>query len=80
MDLRKRREQLGLTRSQLAALLGVSVPLVGAWERSEHIPTDEHIRRLAQILGVTSETLRREIAESRTAFVKAAATAVASQS
>ena len=79
MDLRNRREQLGLTRSQMAALLGVSVPLVGAWERSEHLPTGEHVQRLAQILGVATETLRKEIEASRSAYVEAAATAVATR-
>jgi transcriptional regulator with XRE-family HTH domain len=77
MDLRTRREQGGLSRSQLAALVGVSVPMLGAWERSEHLPTDNHLERLAEILGVDSEILRREIEASRTAFVQAAATAVA---
>ncbi len=66
--LKARRKQLGLSRSELGALLGVSGSQVGYWERSELVPPGEYITQLAEILGVSSETLDRELAANRERF------------
>ena len=53
-ELRKRRQQLGLTQAQLATDLGVTVTTVARWERGERA-ISEPIARLLEML-VTERT------------------------
>lgn len=52
------REKKGLSTSDLAAMLGVSVLEVERWERGE-LPDSEHLLRLAEILDVSVEDILR---------------------
>ena len=52
-----RREQLGLTQSQLAGLLGLSAKAVSKWENGRSMPTVKTMRRLASLFGVSVEEL-----------------------
>jgi transcriptional regulator with XRE-family HTH domain len=46
----KRRKDLGLDQAELAALVGVSRPLVSKWERDISVPDVVQAVRLAQVL------------------------------
>jgi transcriptional regulator with XRE-family HTH domain len=51
-ELRKRREDLGLTQEQLATALGVAPNTVARWERSE--------RAIPPYLSLALQTVERE--------------------
>lgn len=55
--LRQRREELGLTRSQLGALLGVSPSAVSNYETGVSFPKEEVLLRLFDALGTDPNTL-----------------------
>jgi transcriptional regulator with XRE-family HTH domain len=52
-----RRQALRLTRSQLAAAVGVSQHAVVAWELGNRAPGSQQLPRLAAALGVETSTL-----------------------
>lgn len=55
--MRRRRESLGLTRAELARLLGESESRLGNWERGEHEPRPGAIAKVARGLDVSSDYL-----------------------
>lgn len=55
--LRETRERRGLTQAKLAALMGVTRPLIAQWETSFRHPSIETLQRLAKVLGVSYEWL-----------------------
>lgn len=48
--LRARREALGLTQVELAALVGVSQATISGWERGEYCPARRHEAGLTRAL------------------------------
>jgi len=55
--MRARREELGMSRAQLAALLGVTLSAVGNYEKSISFPREEIILRLFDCLQTDPNTL-----------------------
>lgn len=56
-NLRAARERVGMSQQELADKLGVKRQDVGHWESGRHLPRLPVARRLAQVLGVTLESL-----------------------
>jgi transcriptional regulator with XRE-family HTH domain len=55
--LRVARERLGLSRADLAARVGLSVPTLWAWERGKTQPRGKNLRLVTQLLNLTAEDL-----------------------
>ena len=58
-QMRRRREELGLSRSELAQRLGVSVSAVGNYETGVSAPKEEVLLRLFNALEVDPNYLYR---------------------
>ena len=58
--IKKRREALGLTQTQIADRLGISKMTVSAYEAGKTMPGAEKLPALAQILGCTIDELYHE--------------------
>lgn len=56
-ELRKLRQQRGLTQEKLAELVDLSVPYISHLERGTKKPSLEVLTRLAESLGVTVDRL-----------------------
>lgn len=55
-DMKKRRQELGLTQIEVAIAVGVSVPAYRLWEAGGTRPTPDNEARLKEVLGgVTHE-------------------------
>ena len=52
VNIRRLREERGLTQKQLASKLFVSDNVVSKWERGESLPDPETLARLAETFGV----------------------------
>jgi len=52
------REELRLTKTAFAGLVGVSQPTVTRWELGYDIPDERHLQKLAAIIGVSVPELR----------------------
>lgn len=50
-DLKKLRERAGLSRTELAAKVGVSERTIRRWEDRKNIPHPERMKKLNRILG-----------------------------
>ena len=57
--IKKVRTEAGLSQSQLAQLLNVSREAVSKWENGHHMPDIAVLENLAEVLGVTVDTLLR---------------------
>jgi transcriptional regulator with XRE-family HTH domain len=57
-DLRRRRNQLGLTQADLAVLTNKSEAAISRFERGERRPAPDTIVKLAQALRVSSTRLK----------------------
>lgn len=57
MEIRKFREAAGLTMTELAGKLGVSVPTVSRWESGEDSPAAPRLPLLADSLCCTIDEL-----------------------
>jgi transcriptional regulator with XRE-family HTH domain len=55
--LHQLREQKGLSQAQLAQHLGISTRAYAFWEREPVSLKPDQLRRLAEVLGVTSDSL-----------------------
>ena len=60
----KRREQLGLTVTQLADRVGVSTASICQYESGYATPSLKTVLALAAVLGCTVEDLTKEVTES----------------
>lgn len=58
--LRKAREKLEKTQSQIAGELGLTQPTVHAWEVDRTLPRTEDIRAVAKAYGLKPEQLLPE--------------------
>ena len=52
MKIKEIRESKGITRQELADLIGVSARTVGRYETEERTPDEEKVRQMAEVLGV----------------------------
>ena len=55
--LRELREAIGLSQSDIAKLVGVTVSTVSKWENGRGRPTQAHRRKLARVYRCTLEEL-----------------------
>lgn len=51
------RKEKGLSREELAALIGTSAPIVGRYERGDMMPSIEIATNIAEALGVSLDFL-----------------------
>lgn len=51
----QKRKELGLTQSELGAMLGISGKAVSKWERGLSMPCEEHLEKLIDLLGLQIE-------------------------
>jgi transcriptional regulator with XRE-family HTH domain len=54
-ELKQARKARGLSQAQVAALLGLSPhsgPLIGRWEKGEHLPSPKHAAKIKEVLDV----------------------------
>jgi len=56
-NIKKHRTALSLTQEQLADRLSVSAQAVSKWERGENMPDAEMLPQIADVLGVSIDTL-----------------------
>jgi len=56
--MRERREALGMAQSDLAGKLGVTKALLSLYESGKRLPTEEHLPKLAEALGIPTDLLR----------------------
>ncbi len=59
--IKKRREEKGLTQVDLALLVGVSQMYVSHFETGGLVPSESHIKKITEILGISPETLNKEL-------------------
>lgn len=64
MKIRELREARGLTMTQLAAAMGVTLVAVSKWELGQAMPSADKLPRLAEVLGCTIDELYRAPAEA----------------
>ena len=57
MKIREYRETAGLTKTELAKKMGVSIPTVSRWERGEDYPAAVRLPALAAALDCTIDQL-----------------------
>lgn len=57
MRIREAREKAGLKQTELAVQVGVLAHQICSWERGRHLPSPEHMRRLALALKCRIEDL-----------------------
>jgi len=58
-NIRKLREQQGISQQRLAELVRCSVSTIAGWERGEHQPSRYGKEKLAHVLNTTVETLEK---------------------
>lgn len=63
-NMRRIRENRGLTQQDLADALDVSRPYIAELEAGRHVPTLKIVERVAIGLGVQTETLLGEVPQS----------------
>ena len=59
--IKRRREEKGLTQVDLALLAGVSQMYISHFETGGLIPSKKHIKKITEILGISPETLNKEL-------------------
>ncbi|MBQ3220980.1 MAG: helix-turn-helix transcriptional regulator [Clostridia bacterium] len=55
--IKELRVERGLTQPQLAKLVGVSNGMISVWENNVNEPKASYVKKLATVLGVTSDYL-----------------------
>ena len=63
INLRKLREDRGLTICQLSKLIGVCKAPIYRWEAGDHMPTVDHLVFLSEFYGVPIDSIvaRKEV-------------------
>lgn len=59
--IKKRREEKGLTQVDLALLVGVSQVYISQFETGGLVPSNIHAKKITEILGISPETLNKEL-------------------
>ena len=59
--IKKRREEKELTQVDLALLVGVSQMYISHFETGGLVPSKRHIKKITEILGISPETLNKEL-------------------
>ena len=59
--IKKRREEKGLTQVELTLLMGVSQVHTPQFETGGLIPSENQTKKIAEILGISPETLNKEL-------------------
>lgn len=59
--IKKRREEKGLTQVDLALLVGVSQIYISQFETGGLVPSKSHTEKITEILGISPETLNKEL-------------------
>ncbi|MBA7565343.1 XRE family transcriptional regulator [Candidatus Atribacteria bacterium 1244-E10-H5-B2] len=59
--IKKRREEEGLTQVDLAILMGVSQVHISQFETGGLIPSGIQTKKITEILGISPETLDKEL-------------------
>lgn len=57
----QQREKKGLSQLELSKLMDVSQAAIGQWERNTFIPKNPKLNKLAEVLEVPIEELKREV-------------------
>lgn len=59
-DMKKRRQELGLTQIEVAIAVGVSVPAYRLWEAGGTRPTPDNEVKLKEVLGGAADEATRQ--------------------
>jgi len=59
--IKKRRVEKSLTQAELAILLGVSQVYISQFETGGLTPSDSQTKKITEILGISPETLNKEL-------------------
>ncbi|MBA7521119.1 hypothetical protein ES705_13222 [subsurface metagenome] len=59
--IKKRREEEGLTQVDMAILMGVSQVHISQFETGGLIPSGNQTKKISKILGISPETLNKEL-------------------
>ena len=59
--IKKRRVEKRLTQADLALLIGVSQVYISQFETGGLTPSESQTKKIAEILGISSETLIKEL-------------------
>jgi len=59
--IKKRRVEKRLTQAELALLVGVSQVYISQFETGGLIPSESQIKKITEILGISPETLNKEL-------------------
>ncbi len=59
--IKKKRKEKGLTQVDLAFLVGISQIYISHFETGGLVPSKSHIKKIAEILGISPETLNKEL-------------------
>lgn len=70
-NLKRIREERGITVNQLAETAGISPQIIQAWEFGRREPSGEAVRKIAEALKVTPEELNESAEETEQRFEKA---------
>ncbi len=59
--IKKKRKEKGLTQVDLAFLVGISQIYISHFETGGLIPSEEQTKKVSKILGISPETLNKEL-------------------
>jgi transcriptional regulator with XRE-family HTH domain len=59
--IKKRRGRKGLTQVDLALMVGISQMYISHFETGGLVPSKSHIKKISKILGISPETLDKEL-------------------
>lgn len=57
MEIKKYRELAGISKAELARIMGVDQAAVGRWDRGDALPRAAKIPKLADLFGCTIDQL-----------------------
>lgn len=69
VNIKKLREEKGISQEQLAKEINISRPSVSSWEQGKGEPSISYLIQIAKVLGVTLDMLVGNTFESRTVVV-----------
>lgn len=57
MNIRRRREELGISRNELSKKVGVSATAIYKWENKQALPRGRRLQQLSSILNCSIDEL-----------------------